>query len=219
MNTPLENGLGHIYGPGKTVETAGAQPVWLEQVGSRVFGGVINLQRKIDGTNKVIDFYPESIKTATMCYWDATNKEYVPIPTFRVLAAVSATDTTVKIANWPGLAKLVDGMSLASAADTTKKITLDMDDVTIDANGNYELSITAADFGVLAEGDALILEAAASQVPAGLTKSNLLYKGADATSLLNITLVDAGRLIEPAAAPVPKAWKKDYFQTIKFEEA
>ena len=52
-NTPLQNGHGHVYGPGMSVKSEGIIPVWLEQNGSRVMGGLIDLSAKIDGTNKV----------------------------------------------------------------------------------------------------------------------------------------------------------------------
>lgn len=216
-NTPLQNGLGHIYGPGKSVKTDGAIPVWLEQSGSVTMGALISLEHKIDGTRKVSDFYPKSIRTATP-FKDLGNHTFCPIPTYRVLEAVSATDTVVKIAKQDGLPLLVNGMSLANAADATKKITVDMDDVSIDTDGFYKITITANDFGTLAAGDALILESCAGDKPAGLSKDNLIYDGIDTTKAkLNVSLIDTGRVIEDTAPVVP-AGMQQKLQTIKWDK-
>lgn len=220
-NTPLQNGHGHIYGPGKSVKSEGIIPVWLEQNGSRVMGGLIDLSAKIDGTNKVRAFWPKSIRTATPCYAGSTKHTYIPMPTYLVLEAVSATDTVVKIAKGDGLPLLVDGMSLASAADATKKITVDMDDVSIDTDGFYKLTITAADFGTLAAGDVLVLETVAGKKPLGLTKTNLIYDGMSEDELdktkLNVVLCDAGRVIADTA-PAASAGMKADLQTVKWED-
>ena len=95
-NTPLQNGYGHIYGPGKSVKSEGIIPVWLEQNGSRVMGGLIDLSAKIDGTNKVRAFWPKSIRTATPCYEGSTKHTYIPMPTYLVLEAVSAEGNAAK---------------------------------------------------------------------------------------------------------------------------
>lgn len=221
VNTPLQNGHGHIYGPGKSVKSEGIIPVWLEQNGSRVMGGLIDLSAKIDGTNKVRAFWPKSIRTATPCYEGSTKHTYIPMPTYLVLEAVSATDTVVKIAKGDGLPLLVDGMSLALASDATKKITVDMDDVTVDNDGFYKITITANDFGVLAAGDVLVLETVASKKPLGLTKTNLIYDGMSESDLdktqLNVVLCDNGRLIADTAPAVPAGMKAD-LQTVKWED-
>lgn len=220
-NTPLQNGHGHIYGPGKSVKSEGIIPVWLEQNGSRVMGGLIDLSAKIDGTNKVRAFWPKSIRTATPCYEGSTKHTYIPMPTYLVLEAVSATDTVVKIAKGEGLPLLVDGMSLALASDATKKITVDMDDVSIDTDGFYKITITANDFGTLAAGDVLVLETVAAKKPLGLTKTNLIYDGMsedelDATKL-NVVLCDNGRVIADTA-PAASAGMRADLQTVKWED-
>lgn len=220
-NTPLQNGHGHIYGPGKSVKSEGIIPVWLEQNGSRVMGGLIDLSAKIDGTNKVRAFWPKSIRTATPCYEGSTKHTYIPMPTYLVLEAVSASDTVVKIAKGEGLPLLVNGMSLVNAADTNKKITVSTSDVSVDTDGFYKITITAAALGELAAGDVLVLEAVAKKKPLGLTKTNLIYDGMSEdeldTTKLNVVLCDAGRVIADTAPAVP-AGMKAALQTVKWED-
>lgn len=220
-NTPLQNGHGHIYGPGKSVKSEGIIPVWLEQNGSRVMGGLIDLNAKIDGTNKVRAFWPKSIRTATPCYEGSTKHTYIPMPTYLVLEAVSDGDTVVKIAKGEGLPLLVDGMSLVKASDTTKKVTVSSAAITIDTDGFYKLNITANTFGTLAAGDVLVLETVAAKRPLGLTKTNLIYDGMsedelDATKL-NVVLCDAGRVIADTA-PAASAEMRAALQTVKWED-
>lgn len=218
MNTPLQNALGHVYGPGKNVKTEGIMPVWLEQSGSVTMGALVNPEYKVDGTHKVSDFYPKSIRTATP-FKDLGGHSYCPIPTYRVLEAVTATDTVVKIAKQEGLPLLVTGMSLAKASDATKKVTVAAAAVAVDStDGFYKLTITADDFGTLAAGDVLILEALAGDTPAGLSKDNLIYDGLDLTAVkLNVSLIDTGRVIEDTAPVVPAAMKQK-LQTIKWDK-
>lgn len=213
MNTPLQNGLGHIFGPGKTAKTDGMFPVWLEQDGSRIMGGIIDLQYEYKSGLKVVDVYPSSIRTATPCYMAAVGS-YIPVPTFRVVAELTAEDTTLELANWEGCAKLVKNMVLVNPADSLKTITVGTISSTTD--GNYKLTITAGALGAMKAGDALVLSEATEWEVAGLTKSNLDYVGADPTSKLNITLIDRGRLLEGTAPALPKAMK-DKLQTVKYE--
>ena len=212
-NTPLQNGHGHIYGPGKSVKSEGIIPVWLEQNGSRVMGGLIDLSAKIDGTNKVRAFWPKSIRTATPCYEGSTKHTYIPMPTYLVLEAVSAEGTVVKIAKGEGLPLLVNGMSLVKASDTTKKVTVSSANIAIDTDGFYKLTITANAFGTL--------ETVAAKKPLGLTKTNLIYDGMsedelDATKL-NVVLCDAGRVIADTA-PAASAEMRAALQTVKWED-
>lgn len=217
-NTPLQNGLGHIYGPGKTVKTDGIFPVWLEQSGSVTMGALVSPEHKIDGTHKVSDFYPKSIRTATP-FRDLGGHTFCPIPTYRVLEAVSATDTVVKIAKQDGLPLLVTGMSLAKASDATKKVTIAAAAVAVDStDGYYKLTITADDFGTLAAGDVLILETCVNDTPAGLSKDNLIFDGIDTTKVkLNVSLIDVGRVIDDTAPAVPSGMKSK-LQTIKWDK-
>ncbi len=221
-NTPLQNGHGHVYGPGASAKSEGIIPVWLEQNGSRVMGGLIDLSATIDGTNKVRAFWPKSIRTATPCYAGSTKHTYIPMPTYLVLEDVSASDTVVKIAKGDGLPLLVGGMSLALASDATKKISINLDNVNIDdTDGFYKLTITANAFGALAAGDVLVLETVASKKPLGLTKTNLIYDGMSESDLdntkLNVVLCDNGRLIADTAPAVPAGMKAD-LQTVKWED-
>lgn len=218
MNTPLQNGMGHIYGPGKTLESSGIQPCWLDQSGSRIFGGIIDLQSEIKSGLKVVDVYPEAIRTGTPCVKNADGN-YIPIPTYRVVEDLDSMGTTLKLANWPGMAKLKDGMSIG-LPDGSKKITVAS--LTTDSDGNYNMTITGNDLGELKVGDVLIIQDATAfdienLVPLGLTKDNLIYVGADPTSKLNITLCDTGRIMEYMGAPVTPGMKSA-LQTIKFEE-
>lgn len=219
MSTPLQNGLGHIYGAGKTLQTKGTFPVWLEQDASRVIGGLISLQEALDGTHKVVDFWPAAILTATPCI-ELGNHNYAPIPTYRLLNDVSAADTKLTICKREGLALLVNGMSLALASDASKNITIDTTssgNTVINTDGNYEITITANDFGVCKAGDVFVLEAYAAKAPVGLTKSNLQYEGADVNSKLNITLIDRGRVMADTAAPA-SAFIREKLQTVKWED-
>lgn len=220
-NTPLQNGHGHIYGPGKSVKSEGIIPVWLEQNGSRVMGGLIDLSAEIDGTNKVRAFWPKSIRTATPCYEGSTKHTYIPMPTYLVLEAVSAEATVVKIAKGEGLPLLVNGMTLVKASDTAKQVAVSSTNIAIDADGFYKLTITANAFGTLAAGDVLVLKTVAAKKPLGLTKTNLIYDGMseeelDATKL-NVVLCDAGRVIANTA-PAASAEMRAALQTVKWED-
>lgn len=212
MNTPLQNGLGHVFGPGKTAQTDGMFPVWLEQDGSRIMGGIINLQHEYKSGLKVVDVYPSSIRTATPCYMNAVGS-YIPVPTFRVVAELTAEGTSLELANWDGCAKLIKGMVLVNPANDK---TVTVSTISSTTEGNYKVTISADALGAMAVGDALVLQEAASWDVAGLTKSNLDYYGADPSSKLNITLVDRGRLLEGTAPALPKAMKEK-LQTVKYE--
>lgn len=212
MNTPLQNSLGHVFGPGKTAQTDGMFPVWLEQDGSRIMGGIIDLQYEYKSGLKVVDVYPSSIRTATPCYMKSVGS-YVPVPTFRVVTELTADGTSLEIANWDGCAKLIKGMVLVNPANS-KSVTVGT--ISTTAEGNYKITITANALEAMAVGDSLVLQEAASWDIAGLTKSNLVYIGVDPTSKLNITLIDRGRLLEGTAPALPKAMKEK-LQTVKYE--
>lgn len=216
-NTPLQNGFGHIYGPGKSVNSDGMIPVWLEQNGSKIMGGIINLQSKYGTGKKVADLYPKAIRTGTPCYQKSVG-EYVPIPTFRVLEDVSAAATTVVLASWWDTALLIEGLDLAVAGDPSKTVKTSSSNLQLQGDGTYKLTITANALGVLKAGDALTLKETADWKVAGLTKTNLVYDGMDlSTTKLNITLVDRGRILEGTAPALPEIWK-DKLQTVKYEE-
>lgn len=213
MNTPLQNGLGHIYGPGRTASTEGMFPVWLEQDGSRIMGGIIDLQFEYKSGLKVVDIYPESIRTATPCYKKEVGA-YVPIPTYRILSDVTSESTTVEIAHWEGVALLKKNMVLVNPSDTSKTITIGT--ISNTSDGNYQIAIDAGAIGVMKAGDCLILSEASSWDVEGLTKTNLMYVGADPKSKLNITLIDRGRLLSEVAPALPKVLKEK-LQTVKYE--
>lgn len=217
--TPLQNGLGRVYGPGKTAKSAGVIPVWLEQHGSRIMGGLIAMNHKVDGTRKVMDFYPTSICTATP-FVDLGDHNYCPIPTYRVIEDVSAEATKVLIAKREGLALLVPGSSVALASDPTKKVSISAGNIKV-VDSYYELTISAGDFGALKAGDVLVLESMAEKVPLGLSKDNLIYDGYTAEELektkLNMVLIDDGRLIADTAAPASRFIRQS-LQTVKWED-
>lgn len=214
MDTPLQNSLGHLYGPGRELSSEGVFPIWLEQTGSAIMGGIIDLQHQYKSGVKVADVYPEGIISGTACYQIAGHK-YVPVPTFRLVKDLGSGDSTVEIANFDGHAKLVNTMKLLNASQISKSTTVSS--FTQNQDGNYVLTISPGALGEMKSGDCLILDEVKAVDVKGLTKSNLEYKGADPNSKLNVTLVDRGRILSDRIPALPKSFRQQ-LQTIKFEE-
>ncbi|MEG1289555.1 MAG: hypothetical protein RRY36_09635 [Bacteroidaceae bacterium] len=222
MTSILQNSMGHLYGTGIELQTEGMFPAWLDQRGSRIMGGLIRLDGTI-GTHKIYDIYADDyIRTGTMCSI-GDKKELTPIPTYRILSAIDSTATKVIIANWFGLAKLIDGLKISNPDDETKSITINTNttngNTKINADGNYEVTITAGQLGTIL-GDALIAEDARVLDPFGLTKNNLDSRGVKNKigHSFNVTLIDEGRILEYMVASVPTSYKRNYLQTLKFEK-
>ena len=222
MSTPLSGSLGHLYTKGQEATSGTLFPVWLAIKGTRIMGGIIDLNAELASGIKVGHIYPEIIRTGTMCAEEA-NKNIKPIPTFRVLEPVSAAATTVTIAKWYGLAQLVQGMTIQPVGANSKSVVIDLaagsGNTVLDAEGNYVVTITANALGALTAESVLIMKEAVSLIPMGLTDETLPYKGADITnSTVNVTLVDEGRILKDLIAPIHyiEHWSK-FLQSVKLQ--
>lgn len=215
----LKNSLGRMYGGSTPVEVGGQFPVWLERLGEATYGAQVNLKHAYKSGLTIADVYSDGeIRTGTMCCL-GTNKNLIPIPTYRVVEPITSTATKIVLAGWMGMPTVKSGMELQTVESTPKVITVKANGATKNADGNYEVTITADALGVLPADSVLILKEAAELVPEGLSSDNFLFKGLDLnqpSAVGNMEITDRGRILEDVIAPVPAMYRTNYLQTIKF---
>lgn len=135
------------------------------------------------------------------------------IKTFEVAAAVSSTDTTVKVkagARYP----LLEQGDIVMKAPTTLTGTgkaVAVGEVTDEEDGTLSFTITANDLGTLAAGDVLTIAASAgasktmAYIPTGLTFNDVYVEEGDTAA--TIASVFDGEIMEDRIQPIPAAYK------------
>ncbi len=212
----LKNVSRGVYAAGTQMETDGMFPVWLDaDKTARHIGVTITLSDTFGSAGtKVSDLYPESIRTGTLIH-EKGGQQGIPMPIFRVVEAVTATGTTIKVRQGAGLPVFLKGIKVHPVGDSTKVITLG--NVTFENDGYVATAtITADSLGVLAAGDYLVLEDAADYEPTGVAFNNRVYKGVDlATAVVDCLVADGGRIDERLTAGIPLSIQRSYLQTLK----
>lgn len=203
-------GTFNTYGSQKK-QWGGSQPVWLTVRQKERSGGT--LENVVAGT---------LLKAGSLIGLSATGGTAKVIETFEVAAAVGATDTTLKLRAYASHPKPVAGMVVMKApasATATGKATALGTPVLNEADGVYEITITANDYGVLATGDILVKAASAGAsaniyaIPTGLTENDVWIEDGDYAA--TVASVFDGEIMEDRIQPIP-AFVKPLLPMIKF---
>lgn len=203
-------GTSNTYGNQKK-QWGGSQPVWFTVRQKERSGGT--LESVVAGT---------LLRAGSLVSLSTTGGTAKVIETFEVAAAVSATDTVLKLRAYASHPKPVAGMVVMKAPATstaTGKATALGTPVLTENDGVYEITITANDFGVLAAGDILIKAASAGASakiyaePTGLTENDVWIEDGDYAA--TVASVFDGEIMEDRIQPIP-AFVKTLLPMIKF---
>lgn len=205
-------GTSNTYGNQSRVY-GGAVPVWFNVRQKERSGGTLESEYLVVGT---------LIRAGSLVSLNQAGGTAKIIETFEVAAAVTATDTVVKVKAYPSYPKPKNGIALMkapSSASATAKAGL-ISDVELDyANGVYEFTITANDLGVLAAGDILVRAASAGAtasviaIPTGLTENDVWVDSGDYAA--TVASVFDGEIMEDRIQPIP-SFVKQVLPMIKF---
>ena len=207
----LRNATRGVYGQGSTGKTGGMSPVWLSADRTYAFVGATISTEEAIGTKKVRDFYPSCMVTGQLVAIKSA-RNAVPMPIYRVMADVDAAATKLTLFQGKGYPVLVKGTKLKNFASTQAEITVPST-ITINSDGNAEITITANALGVLKAGDLLILSDVNDMIPVGITDADKEYEGVG-NAVVDVRFADSGR-IDGRFVDIPMALWSKYLQTIK----
>lgn len=203
-------GTFNTYG-NQSKQWGGSQPVWF----------TVRQKERSGGTLEDVDA-GTLLRAGSLVSLSTTGGVAKVIETFEVAAAVSASDTTLKLKAYASHPKPVAGMvvmkSPASATATGKAASLGTPTLN-ETDGVYEFTITANDFGALAAGDILIKASAAGSsasiyaIPTGLTENDVWIEQGDYAA--TVASVFDGEIMEDRIQPIP-AFVKTLLPMIKF---
>lgn len=189
----------------------GSQPVWFTVRQKERSGGT--LENIVAGT---------LIRSGSLVSLSATGGVARVIETFEVAESVSSTDTTLRLKAYASHPKPTDGLIVMKAPDSvigTGRAKALPEPILNEAEGVYEFSITANDFGELNAGDILIRAASEGAtaniyaIPTGLTENDVWIEEGDYAA--TVASVFDGEIMEDRIQPIP-AFVKTLLPMIKF---
>lgn len=203
-------GTFNTYG-NRSQEWGGAVPVWFTVRQKQRSGGTLE--------NIVVG---KLLRAGSLVGIDTVGGTAKVIETFEVAAAVTDTDTVVKVKAFPSYPIPLSGMNLMKSpatTSTTGKGGAITAAVLNETDGNYELTIEANALGVLAVGDILVKAAgvgasvAIYAVPTGLTENDVYID--EGTTAATVASVFDGEIMEDRIQPIP-LFVKTQLPMIKF---
>lgn len=179
-------------------------PVWLEVKERKIAGGTFDLTGVAKGT-----IFPAGMP----CRLDVMGGTVKILPTFEVQeAVVAATSTSLVLKPLAGVAPAKDMIlgKMTSAGVASKAAALG--DPTYDADeGTYTFTITAGDFGALAEGDILVVVSAAGSNKAATLPNGLSWRqvvvDSDNATVGTIAVVTKGQILGDRIPQMPDFYK------------
>lgn len=180
-------------------------PVWLEVKERKIAGGTFSLSGVAKGT-----IFPAGMPVRL----DKMGGTVTILPTFQVVGAVSASDTTLVLKPLTNVIPAEDMIvgKLSGAGVVAKGAELGAaTPLTGTDAGKYQFTITAAALGVLADGDILVIAKAtgaskAADMPNGLSWRQVVVDSDNAT-LGTIAVVTKGQVLGDRIPQMPEEYK------------
>lgn len=194
-----------FFTPDSKTYPASLMPIWLDVKERKIAGGTFD----ISGFNKG-DIIPAGIPV----YLPKMGGTVTLLPTFTVVGAVSSSATTLvlkpqtNILPTEGLivGKLTSAGVAAKAAALGAPTALTGTDA-----GKYQFTITANDFGTLADGDLLVVVSAAGANKAAVMPNGLSWRevriDSENASLGTIAVVTKGQILADRIPAIPDLYK------------
>lgn len=194
-----------FFSPDSKQYPASVMPVWLEVKERKIAGGTFSLDGVAKGT----------IFAAGMpVRLDKMGGTVTILPTFQVVGAVSSSATTLVLKPEAGVVP-AEGMivgKMTSAGVAAKAAALGAPTaLTGEDAGKYSFTITANDFGTLADGDVLVIVSAAgankaATLPNGLSWRQVVVDSDNAT-YGTIAVVTKGQVLGDRIPAMPDFYK------------
>ena len=185
---------------------ASVMPVWLEVKRRKIAGGTFSLSGVAKGT-----IFPAGLPVRL----DKMGGTVTLLPTFTVVGAVSSSATTLVLRPQAGIipaegmivGKMTSAGVVAKAAALGTPTALSGSDA-----GKYQFTITANDFGTLADGDILVIASAAgankaAALPNGLSWRQVVVDSDNAT-YGSIAVVTDGQILGDRIPAMPDFYKE-----------
>jgi hypothetical protein len=193
-----------FFSPESKDYAASVMPVWLEVKRRKIAGGTFSLSGVAKGT-----IYPAGMPVRL----DKMGGTVTILPTFVVVGAVSSSATTLVLR--PQSVIPAEGMivgKMSSAGVVAKAAALGAPTALSGADaGKYQFTITANDFGTLADGDILVIASAAGANKAAVLPNGLSWRqvvvDSDNATYGTIAVVTDGQILADRIPAMPDFYK------------
>lgn len=192
-----------FFGPESKSFPAAVQPVWLEVKERKIAGGTVNLKGIAKGTMIPLGI-PVSLKSM--------GGEAQFLETFKVVEAVSTSDTTLKIKPVNGAVIPAEGLILGklNASGSASKAATLAGTPTVE-DGVYTFTITAGAYGALSVDDILCIVSEAGSNKAAVKPDGLswrqIYVDSDNAYKGTVAVVTKGQILADRIAALPDYYK------------
>ena len=197
-------------------------PVWVKVDGVYQGGG------KLYVASSFTSEYPvgKVIPAGTPCYLDKAGGTLKPVYTYELAAALGASDTKVvfKGNGYLKANKTGDVVMKAPATVTTTGAAYSVGTVAKNADGNYEVTISANEWGTASAGDIFVIANSAGAsgklpalVPNGLLWHDIVVEEGDTSA--TGALVYEGAILADRVAPIPACYAKELSRITLIKEA
>ena len=194
-----------FFSPESKQYPASVMPVWLEVKRRKIAGGTFSLSGVAKGT-----IYPAGMPVRL----DKMGGTVTLLPTFLVVGAVSSSATTLVLKPEAGVIP-AEGMivgKMTSAGVVAKAAALGAaTPLTGTDAGKYQFTITANDFGTLADGDILVIASAAGANKAAVLPNGLSWRqvvvDSDNATYGTIAVVTDGQILADRIPAMPDFYK------------
>lgn len=194
-----------FFSPESKQYPGSVMPVWLEVKERKIAGGTFSLSGVTKGT-----IFPIGMPVRL----DKMGGTVTILPTFQVVGAVSSSATTLVLKPQAGVVP-ASGMivgKMTSAGVAAKAAALGTPTPLTGADaGKYQFTITANDFGTLADGDILVVVSAAGANKAAVLPNGLSWRevvvDSDNATLGTIAVVTKGQILGDRIPAMPEEYK------------
>lgn len=194
-----------FFSPESKQYPGGTMPIWLEVKRRKIAGGTFSLSGVAKGT-----IYPAGLPVRL----NKMGGTVTLLPTFTVVGAVSATDTTLVLKPQTNILPAEDMIvgKMTSAGVCAKAAALGTPTALTGTDaGKYQFTITANDFGVLADGDLLVVATVAGSNKAAVLPNGLSWRqvvvDSDNATYGTIAVVTDGQVLADRIPAMPDFYK------------
>ena len=194
-----------FFSPESKQYPASVMPVWLEVKRRKIAGGTFSLSGVAKGT-----IYPAGMPVRL----DKMGGTVTLLPTFLVVGAVSSSATTLVLKPLSNILPAEDMIvgKMTSAGVVAKAAALGTPTpLTGTDAGKYQFTITANDFGTLADGDILVVASAAGANKAAVLPNGLSWRqvvvDSDNATYGTIAVVTDGQVLADRIPQMPDFYK------------
>lgn len=194
-----------FFSPESKQFPAGNMPVWLEVKRRKIAGGTFSLSGVAKGT-----IYPAGMPVRL----DKMGGTVTLLPTFLVVGAVSSAATTLVLKPLSNILPAEDMIvgKMTSAGVVAKAAALGTPTALTGTDaGKYQFTITANDYGTLADGDILVVASAAGANKAAVLPNGLSWRqvvvDSDNATYGTIAVVTDGQVLADRIPQMPDFYK------------